>query len=392
MSPCAKKNMLGTGEARCIFVRRTRGVCLRRCQGGVRAFRAGAIRCMARSFCSVAGGARRRRATALRRVTHLRVTSEVILARVTRLGVNLGEQNFYDSGQMLKNLLSRNPEFAGMTYRSILHCEAGGAGRCVDTRPGIHFPADFWNGASYEVLEGAAAGQRGTVTAAGPRRRRICADAQLQRQGDWRGRLAGGREESSRTIRRRGGGRRCMAARGWSSSTTDLPPGVPVRQALSIEAAGAGQSADLNSYFDSMAGMSFVHLRGRYRLSFRAKALAGHGRCDRKHDARARGTAGSGMRRYLDTDVHLTPAWAEYSEEFTANETALPAAAVETGFNVSGGSVLLDDVALEQIGRRRREPYGVSRRSGGDAEGAASRRVAADGERRRTGQHGGQSS
>ncbi len=54
--------------------------------------------------------------------TRLRVTSQVILSGVTRLGMNLGEQNFYDSGQMLRNLLARNPEFAGMTYRSIFHC------------------------------------------------------------------------------------------------------------------------------------------------------------------------------------------------------------------------------------------------------------------------------
>ena len=67
-------------------------------------------------------------------VTHLRVTREVILPGVTRLGINLGEQNFYDSGQMMKNLLYRNPGFEGMKYRSILHCTMGGAGQCVDTR------------------------------------------------------------------------------------------------------------------------------------------------------------------------------------------------------------------------------------------------------------------
>jgi hypothetical protein len=54
-------------------------------------------------------------------VTNLRVTSQVILPGVTRLGINLGEQNYYDSGQMLKNLLNRNPGFEGMTNRSILH-------------------------------------------------------------------------------------------------------------------------------------------------------------------------------------------------------------------------------------------------------------------------------
>ena len=95
----------------------------------------------------------------------MRVTNEVILKGVTRLGVNLGEQNFYDSGQMLRNLLGRNPEFAPMRYRTIFHCQRGGQGRCVDARTGIQFAPDFWRGASYEVLEGAAAGERGTVKA-----------------------------------------------------------------------------------------------------------------------------------------------------------------------------------------------------------------------------------
>jgi hypothetical protein len=100
-------------------------------------------------------------------VTHLRVTGQVMLPGVTRLGINLGEQNYYDSGQMLKNLLYRNPGFEGMSYRSILHCVYGGPARCVDTRQGIQFPANFWDGASYEVLDGMAAGQRGTVAASG---------------------------------------------------------------------------------------------------------------------------------------------------------------------------------------------------------------------------------
>ena len=110
-------------------------------------------------------------------VTHLRVTSQVILSGVTRLGVNLGEQNFYDSGQMLRNLLARNPDFAPMTYRSIFHCQTGGQARCVDTRPGIQLPADFWNGASYEVLEGAAAGPARHGNGKRDERGRICSRA-----------------------------------------------------------------------------------------------------------------------------------------------------------------------------------------------------------------------
>jgi hypothetical protein len=277
--------------------------------------------------------------------THLHVTDEVVLGKVTRLGVNLGEQNFYDSGQMLKNLLARNPEFAGMTYRSIFHCEAGGVSRCVDTRPGIQFPAEFWNGANYEVLEGPAVGQRGTIMAGGPGAGGfVLALSGGVDAGDW---IAVEKDFQDGPVAEPGagwwptmhGGARLEIVR------DDPPPGGPVRQALKIDAAGAGQSADLNAYFDSTDGMTFVHLRGRYRLSFRAKAVSGTSAIH-VHIGRLI----AGQRRYLDVDVPLARAWAQYNEEFTANEMALPAAAVETGFTVSGGSVLLSDVALEQVG------------------------------------------
>jgi hypothetical protein len=272
-------------------------------------------------------------------VTRLRVTSEVILAHVTRLGINLGEENFYDSGQMIKNLLARNPESAGMTYRSIFHCVVGRAGLCVDTRPGIRFPANFWNGASYEVLDGATTGQRGTVSAAAPGAGGFAlTPSGTVSAGDW---IA----VETKTADDAGAGW-WHALRGGARiaiERNDLPRGVPVRQALKIDASGAGQSADLNAYFDSTAGMTFVRLRGRYRLRFRAKAAGGS---SRMHVYVARLVPG--LRRYLDQDVHLTRAWTHYSEEFTANEKALPAAAVETGFSAAGGAVLLSDVSLER--------------------------------------------
>ena len=272
-------------------------------------------------------------------VTHLRVTNEVVLSRVTRLGVNLGEQNFYDSGQMLKNLLARNPEFAGMTYRSIFHCETGDAGRCMDKRQGIQFPAGFWSGASYEVLVGGATGQRGTVSAAAPGAGGyVLTLSSGAGAGDWIAveKELPGDPGAGWWPTMHGGAR-------LELEHDDLPPGVPVRQALKIDAAAAGQSADLNAYFDSTAGMSFVHLRGRYRLSFRAKAVSG---ASAMHVHVGRLIAGQS--RYLDMNVKLTPSWTLYNEEFTVSETALPAAAVETGFSVSGGTVLLSDVALER--------------------------------------------
>jgi hypothetical protein len=276
-------------------------------------------------------------------VTHLRVTGQVILPGVTRLGINLGEQNYYDSGQMMKNLLFRNPGFEGMSYRSILHCNMGGAARCIDTQQGFVWPAGFWDGASFEVLDGAAAGRKGKVLTSGPSgggyglgldsgKIAIGAGDWLAAQKDFPGDPAAGWWPSLE------GGARLEAER------SDLSPATVGRQALRVEAAGPGQSAEIKSYFDTSEGMTFLRLRGRYRLSFRAKALAG-ARTLHLHLARIV----NGEQRYLDQDVRLNPAWVDYHADFTVNESSTgPLGPLEVIFSISGGSLLLDDVDLEQ--------------------------------------------
>ncbi len=277
-------------------------------------------------------------------VTDLRMTRQVILPGVTRLGINLGDQDYYDSGQMLKNLLYRNPAFAGMNYRTIFHCQYGGPARCVDTRGGINFPAHFWDGAAYTVLEGSAAGRRGTVTAAGPAGDgyALALDSEASDPigaGDW---LAAEKQFPGDptagwwpTVR--SGGQ-------LEADRDDLPPNQPGRQALRMVATGASAVAQVNSYFDSSAGMTFVPLRGRYRLSFWAKGLTAS-TVLHVHVGRL----APGLRYYLNEDVRLSPQWKLYSEEFSAEEVNLPPAPVETGFYVMGGSLLLDDVALERV-------------------------------------------
>jgi hypothetical protein len=276
-------------------------------------------------------------------VTHLRVTSQVILPGVTRLGINLGEQNYYDSGQMVRNLLYRNPGFEGMAYRSILHCIAAGPSNCTDTRHSFTWPAGFWDGASFEVLDGAAAGRRGTVKASAPSGGgfglTLDGAGPAIGAGDW---LAVSKEFPGDPVsgwwpKAQGGAR-------FDAERKDLSPETQGRQALRIEASGPGQSVELKSYFDSM-DVTFVRLRGRYRLSFRAKSLAG----SRTLHAHVRRII-NGKADYLEQDFQLTPAWADYHAEFSAAEGAGPAGPVEAGFSVDGASLLLDDVDLEQVG------------------------------------------
>lgn len=277
-------------------------------------------------------------------VTHLHVTNQVILSGVTRLGINLGEQTYYDSGQMMRNLLYRNPGFEGMEYRSILHCLQSGPSQCTDTRHSFAWPAGFWAGASFEVLDGAAAGRKGSVIASGP----IDSGYGLTLDepgtaigvGDW---LAVSKQFTGDPAS--GWWPKLMGGARLEAERNDLAPRTEGHQALRIEAAGAGQSVELNSYFDNMDGLTFVRLRGRYRLSFRAKGLAGN----RKLHVGVRRIA-AGKFEYLEQDFQLTPEWADYHAEFAADEAAGPIGPVEEGFSVAGGSLLLDDVDLEQMG------------------------------------------
>ena len=288
-------------------------------------------------------------------VTHLRLTGQAIVPEVTRLGMNLGEQNFYDSGQMVRNLLYRNPGFEGMEYRSILHCVTGGAAGCVDPRQGIQWPAGFWDGAGFEVLDGAAEGRRGKVTASGPSGGgyglTLKGAGTAIGAGDW---LA---------VEKKFPG---DAAAGWwptleggarlEAERTDLSPETQGRQALRIEADGAGQSVDLRSYFDTTQGFTFVRLRGRYRLSFRAKGLAGN----RVLHVHVRRDA-AGMHDYLEQDLRLTSSWADYHADFAANEDAGPVGAVEAGFTVTGRLAAAGRRGAGANRRRPRQPDRLSR-------------------------------
>jgi hypothetical protein len=279
-------------------------------------------------------------------VTHFRVTNQVVLPNVTRLGINLGEQTYYDSGQMTKNLLFRNPGFEGMEYRSILHCLGGGSGTCIDSRHAFQWPAGFWDGANYKVLDGSASGQHGRVTASGPSSGgyglSLGGHAPIG-AGDW---LAVSKEfpgdPTSGWWPSVQGGAHLEAER------KDLSPLTAGRQALRIEAGGPGQSAEIKSYFDSTEGRSFLRLKGSYRLSFRAKSLSG---AQLIHVSVKR--IANPARVYLDRDIPLTRSWGDYQADFRADEeTAIPAP-VEVSFSLNSEALLLDDVDLEQTSGNR---------------------------------------
>jgi alpha-L-arabinofuranosidase len=284
-------------------------------------------------------------------VTDVAIARQIMHPGVKRFGINLSDQTFYDSGQMLKNFAFRNPGFEGETWQSILRCRTIADQTCVDDSIYSTWPAGFVDGASYEILSGSARGTRGTILHSDAAR-----DGHglpLKLSGLPRG-LAPG---DFLLIHQDKPG---DAQAGWWTQTEhgaqlatefkDLPSATPGRQALRVEAPGPDQRASISAYFDSTETRSFLQMRGRFRLAFKAKWLKGAKsigvtvlRADKQHHPAP----------LLAEQTQLTPQWQSYSYDFQASEDGTARGTVGLSFDVHGGSILLDDVSLVPLGDAR---------------------------------------
>ena len=96
--------------------------------------------------------------------TNFAIGTTVQQSSVKHLGINIGGQNYYDSGQLSRNLTVRNPGFEAEMWSSILNCQAAAATTCTDSDSSNVWPANFLQGATFQVIYGAAKGQTGTIT------------------------------------------------------------------------------------------------------------------------------------------------------------------------------------------------------------------------------------
>ncbi len=277
--------------------------------------------------------------------TNIVVTNTVIHSDVRHFGINLSGQTYYDSGQMMRNLIFRNPGFEGETWRTVLQCKFVKGNSCSDSDEWSGWPANFARGAAFEFISGAAMGETGTVESS-------TTAASSAKQGIW---VSFGalkvppRKGDVYILRMSFPGN---AASGWWPSTSgggtlgtefhDLSKASPGKQALRLSASAPGQSAGVTSNFDTWEGRSFLQLNGVYTLKFRAKGIEG---ADQLNLSVARLT-NHGTINYLHRTVPLVPEWQDYSFPFDAKEDGTVNGAVQVSFSVAGSSALLDDAAL----------------------------------------------
>ena len=278
--------------------------------------------------------------------TNIAIGSTVAQTGMKRLGMNISAQAYYDSSQMLRNLVFRNPGFEGELWQSIIKCASVTATSCTDSNTWAQWPANFVQGASYEFIYGGAAGQTGTVTSS---------TAANSSQGVTINFAQGGKTPSVGDfviVKMTVPGN---PQAGWWSSVSggatlapeysDLSPNTVGKQAIRITAAGSGQSADVSSYFDTYSGHSFLQLNGSYKVAFRAKGVGGSNQLSVTFQRNAT----NGNETFLYQTVSLGSSWQDYSYTVSANETGNSIGNVKLAFDVAGASVLLDDVSITPV-------------------------------------------
>ncbi len=300
--------------------------------------------------------------TALSRAdTVINVDDTVLRPGVPRFGIGLAQHNYYDSNQMMKELLFRNPGFEGLLYQSVVRLGPGGtAGSAIEDQPFTQWPSGFWAGASYEIIwsSGNAKGRSGTITnSLAPNRANppndpsgsaqgttyLFADSDDSRipiEGDYMvlrkteiGGTGGGAAFSSWSVSTGGGGM-------VTSEVSDLPAGTAGQQCARLDAAANGQQAGVTGQFDTLTG--FIRLNGQFRLAFKAKGIGG---ANRAFVTVRRGS----LTPYLSQTVQLTSEWADYSLPFSVSEAVSTTGTISVGLSATNQSaILIDDVSLRQ--------------------------------------------
>jgi len=292
--------------------------------------------------------------------------SSILRSNTKRAGLNLGSINYYDNGQLLKNLIGvLNPGFEPMISQQIWVVTSPGTASSF-TDPDIYdpVPANYWTGATFTVIAsqsgGAELGCTGTIASnTGPNypsesnkspvftMSKACPAAfntgdivvlskteSSTPESSWENNQAGYWSSVS------GGGK-------LLSDNTDLCSTCG-KQALQLNAAAVGSSAMVNAYFDTATTQNlFVLMNGTYQLSFWAKAASGSPTLTSSASRPSAGGFNCGS-----FTPSLTSTWTQYTFTCKASETqaaTIPGTA-QVNFSVKGGAVDLDNVSFSKIG------------------------------------------
>ena len=285
---------------------------------------------------------------AVHAATTIDVSTRVAIPAVKRFGINLGWETYYDSAQITKNLVFRNPGFEGQISQSLVHVASGTATGFVDdyNNTQSRWPTGFWNGASFEVIVGAAKGRAGTISSmtAAP-------DATTGSSYQFTDSGTAPAAGDYILLRKSGLG---GATYGWLPSTVaggtiagetvDLAPDTPGHQSIRLSAPAQGDSARISANFDTSVAGPFIQLNGNFRLSFKARGVA----AGSNSVALFLGRGPSANLVFVNQSQSLTAVWSTYNIDFIATDNGVLGNLTLSFTAANGSIVLLDDVSLSQ--------------------------------------------
>jgi len=293
----------------------------------------------------------------------------VVRSNTHRVGINIGAIDYWDNGQILKNLIgSSNPGFEPLLDQQIWALAAAGT-TTTFTIPDKWdtVPSNYWAGGTFKVVESQLGGAErrcaGTIASNTGPNFPSSAEKELDptvtvssscaapfNVGDivimsksvfptpeswWEKGAIGG---TAGTI---SGGAKLL------SDYSDLCATCG-KQAINMNANVVGSKATVAWYYDSLSTDNiFVLMNGTYQLSFWAKAASGAPTLT----ANARRISSGGFNCGSFTSK-LTGSWAQYKWTCLASETGGGTAPgnAQVAISVTGGSVYLDNVSFEKTG------------------------------------------
>jgi hypothetical protein len=297
-----------------------------------------------------------------------------------RFGINLDSQNGAANNQMMANLIAASgTTFAPQIWNQGSICAASGATTTVwpDNVTFGPQPANFWQGAQYQVYSGGNIGATGTITSntmangsttgalytLSPALSSPCAanDILILRCRTANSTCAGGLTPAhvasfgSLSLYFTGAGAATF-------ETSDLSPSSTSTQALQLYAPVyssdefSNDNAAINPGFDGAIGPlwtgNWLNMNGTYTLTFRAKASsAGTGTPTIRYKVSRTGGGTVWLNSFVTPTVNSTPGagWTNYSFSFSASETgAQPVQPVIVQVLGTGGTILVQDVALTE--------------------------------------------
>ena len=293
---------------------------------------------------------------------------DIIQPVTRRIGLNIGSINYYDNGQVLKNLIgSINPGFEPLIDSQIWVVQTAGTTTTFqDPDQYDGQPANYWAGGTFSVVASQSGGAEQGCTGAivsntGPNYPEagrttytnpvfttsacpgpysvgdivILSKTTSPTPETWWEASEGGPWASIT-----GGGK-------LLSDTTDLCATCG-SQALELNATTAGSTAGILSYFDTAPDVDiFVLMNGAYQISFWAKSASGSPTLAVTAERQSAGGFNCGNQTQA-----LTATWTLYTLQCSASETAKTTTPGNAYVSViaSGGAAYLDNLSFQKTG------------------------------------------